>query len=91
MAHHASAKKAIRQTAKHNSANKSRSSEIKTYIKKVEAAIEIKDFNAAQAAFKIAQAKIMRGAQKNILKPNTASRKVSRLALKVKALESVAA
>ena len=88
MAHHASAKKALRQSEKLNAANKSRSSEIKTYVKKVEAAIAAKNYAVAQEAFKIAQAKIMRGAQKNIMKPNTAARKVSRLALKVKALEA---
>jgi len=90
MAHHASAKKALRQNVKHNAANKSRTSEIKTYIKKVEAAIADKNINLAQEVFKIAQAKIMRGAQKNIMKANTASRKVSRLAHKIKAIEAAA-
>ncbi len=88
MAHHASAKKALRQSEKHNERNKARSSEIKTFVKKVLAAIAAKDLPLAQEAFKLAQAKIMKGAQKDLLKPNTASRKVSRLAHKVKALEA---
>ena len=88
MAHHASATKALRQTEKQTAINKSRNSELKTFIKKVEAAVVAKDFNLAQEAFKIAQAKIMKGAQKNLMKPNTASRKVSRLAKKVKAIEA---
>ncbi len=88
MAHHASAKKALRQSLKQNAINKSRNSDIKTFVKKVEAAIAAKDYNLAQEAFKIAQAKIMKGSQKELMKPNTASRKVSRLAKKVKALEA---
>ena len=72
MAHHASATKALRQTVKQTAINKSRNSELKTFIKKVEAAVVAKDFNLAQEAFKIAQAKIMKGAQKNLMKPNTA-------------------
>ena len=88
MAHHASAKKALRQNVKQNEINKARSSDIKTFIKKVLAAVAAKNLALAQDAFKLAQAKIMKGAQKNLMKPNTASRKVSRLALKVKALEA---
>ncbi len=88
MAHHASAKKALRQNLKQNAINKSRSSDIKTFVKKVEAAIVAKDYNSAQEAFKIAQAKIMKGCKKELMKPNTAARKVSRLAKKVKALEA---
>jgi small subunit ribosomal protein S20 len=90
MAHHASAKKALRQSVKQNARNKSRSSDIKTFIKKVEAAIADKNISLAQEAFKIAQAKIMRGAQKELFKSNTASRKVSRLAHKIKAIETAA-
>ncbi len=90
MAHHASAKKALRQNIKQNARNKSRSSDIKTFVKKVEAAIADKNINLAQELFKVAQAKIMRGAQKELFKKNTAARKVSRLANKVKAIEKAA-
>ena len=88
MAHHASAKKALRQNVKNNERNKSRSSDIKTFIKKVLAAVAAKDLTLAQDIFKTAQSKIMKGAKKNLMKPNTAARKVSRLAQKVKALEA---
>ncbi|MEK6733521.1 MAG: 30S ribosomal protein S20 [Pseudomonadota bacterium] len=88
MAHHASAKKALRQNEKNNARNKSRSSDVKTFVKKLLAAVEAKDVNLAQSIFKIAQSKIMKAAKKNIMKPNTASRKVSRLASKIKALEA---
>ncbi len=85
MAHHASAKKELRKSLKQKLRNKSRISEIKTFIKKVEAAIAEKNISQAQEFFKIAQSKIMRGADKNVMKSNTASRKISRLANKIKA------
>lgn len=89
MAHHASAKKALRQSIKKREMNKSRSSDMKTFVKKVEAAIAAKDINLAQEMFKLAQSKIMKTARKDIIKKNTASRRVSNLANKVKALEAI--
>lgn len=88
MAHHASAKKELRKSVKRHARNKSRSSDIKTFIKKIEAAVLEKDFGAAQEAFKSAQSKIMRGCKRDLMKPNTASRKISRLAKKVKSIEA---
>lgn len=88
MAHHASAKKAIRQNIKQNANNKSRASDIKTFVKKVEEAVVAKDSTLAQDLLKSAQSKIMKGVKKNLMKPNTASRKVSRLTKKVKAIEA---
>lgn len=84
MANHLSAKKAARQTIKKTLVNKDRSSKIKTYIKKVLAAIKSGLKVEANNAFIIAQSEIMKGVTKNILKLNTASRKVSRLAKQVK-------
>ena len=86
MAHHASAKKALRQSVKHNLNNKSRTSEVKTFFKKVEQAIVDKNLSEAGELFKAAQAKIMRAVGKSTIKKNTASRRISRLALKLKAI-----
>jgi len=86
MANHASAKKRIRQTERRNTVNRNRLSRVRTYIKKVEQAIEAGDADGAKEALKAAQPIIMRGAQKGVLHRNTASRKVSRLAAQVKAL-----
>jgi small subunit ribosomal protein S20 len=86
MANHESAKKAYRQNVKRASQNKSRMSKIKTFIKKVYAAIATGSVKDAEANFKIAQSEIMCGVKKEILKLNTASRKVSSLANKVKAM-----
>jgi small subunit ribosomal protein S20 len=84
MANHKSAKKRIIRNANRAEINKSRISRIRTFIKKVESAITSGDQAAAQTALKEAQPEIMRGVTKGVLHKNTASRKVSRLAARVK-------
>ncbi len=86
MANTPSAKKAIRKIAARTEVNKDRRSRMRTYIRKVEEAIASGDKAAAAAALKEAQPEIMRSAQKGVVHKNTASRKVSRLAARVKAL-----
>ena len=86
MAHHKSAKKRIRQTATKTDINRSRMSRIRTFVKKVEVAISSGNAQDAQAAFSSAQPEIMRGVSKGVLSLGTASRKVSRLSKRVKAL-----
>lgn len=61
-------------------------SRVRTFVKKVETAIESGDKTAAQAALKAAQPEIMRGVTKGVLRRNTASRRVSRLSARVKAM-----
>lgn len=90
MAHHKSAQKRIRQTARRSSVNRSRTTRIRTFIKKVEAAIASGDVKGAQEALRQAQPEIMRGVSKGVLKLSTASRKVSRLASRVKSLRAAA-
>ncbi len=90
MAHHKSAQKRIRQTVRKTAVNRSRTSRIRTFIKKVELAIAGGDVNAAEQALGQAQPEIMRGVSKGVLKMGTASRKVSRLTRRVKALRSAA-
>jgi small subunit ribosomal protein S20 len=90
MAHHKSAKKRIRQTERRTDINRSRMSRIRTFVKKVEAAIASGNATEAQAALKSAQPEIMSGVSKGVLALGTASRKVSRLAKRVKALSAVA-
>jgi small subunit ribosomal protein S20 len=86
MANTTSAKKAVRKIAKRTSVNRSRRSEMRTYVRKVEEALSAGDVAAATAAFTTAEPIIMRAAQKGIVHKNTAARKVSRLAVRVKAL-----
>ncbi|MBT3764672.1 MAG: 30S ribosomal protein S20 [Rhodospirillaceae bacterium] len=86
MAHHASAKKRIRQTLKRTEVNNTRRGRIRSFIRKVEEAIESGDQAQAQTAFREMQPELMRGAQKGILHRNTASRKLSRLSVRIKAM-----
>lgn len=78
-----SAKRA-RQAADRYAINKARRSRIRTYLRKVEEAIASGDPAAAAAALKDAQPELARGVTKGVLHKNTASRKMSRLAARVK-------
>lgn len=88
MANSPSARKRIRQTERRTAVNKARRSRIRTFIRKVEEAIAKGDSAAAIEALKAAQPEIMRGVSKGVTHKNTASRKVSRLASRVKALSA---
>lgn len=84
MANTPSAKKAVRKIAHRTEVNKARRSRMRTFIRKVEEAIEGGDKEAANAAFKAAQPEIMRSVTKGVMKKNTAARKVSRLSASIK-------
>jgi small subunit ribosomal protein S20 len=86
MANTPQAKKRARQNEKRFAVNKARRSRIRTYLRKVEEAIASGDRDAATAALKAAQPELMRGVTKGVFHKNTASRKISRLASRVKAL-----
>lgn len=86
MANSPQAKKRVRQIARRTEVNTARRSRIKTFIRKVEEAIASGDAAAAKSALQAAQPEIMRGATKGVMHKNTASRKVSRLSARVKAL-----
>lgn len=86
MANTKSAKKATRVIARRTEANKSRRSNMRTYLREVEQAIAAGDAGKAQEALKVAEPKIMRAAQKGVIHRNTASRKVSRLAARLRKL-----
>jgi len=86
MANTSSAKKATRKIEARTAVNKNRRSRVRTYVRKVEEALASGDKGAAEEAFKAAQPELMRAASKGVVHKNTASRKVSRLAQRVKAL-----
>lgn len=88
MANTASAKKRIRQTARRTAVNAARRSRVRTFIRKVEEAIASGDRTAAAEALRLTQPEIMRGAGKGVLHPNAASRKISRLHRRVKAMNA---
>jgi len=88
MANTVSAKKATRKIARRTAVNMNRRSRIRSFMRKVEEAIAAGDAKAASDALKAAQPEIMRAASKGVLHKNTASRKISRLASRVKAIAS---
>ena len=88
MANTSSAKKAVRKIARRTEVNKARRTRMRTFIRKVEEAVAGGDKAAAGEALKAAQPVIMRAVSKGILKKNTASRKVSRLAASVKKISA---
>ncbi len=86
MANSPQAKKRARQNESRLAVNKARRSRIRTFLRAVEEAIETGDKAAASAALQAAQPELMRGVTKGVFHKNTASRKMSRLAARVKAL-----
>ncbi len=86
MANIKSAKKRAKTNEKRRQKNVTRRSDIKTTVKKVLSAIEQKNADNAKKLLTEVESKIARAAGKNLLKKNTASRKIGRLAKKVAAL-----
>lgn len=86
MANTKSAKKAARQMVHRTEINKNRRSHMRTEVRKVEEAIATGDKTAAANALKAAEPILVRTAQKGVIHAKTASRKVSRLAQRVKAM-----
>ena len=86
MAHHKSAEKRIRRNAKRYQINHARKSRMRTFVKKVESAIQRGDKAAAQEALKQAEPELARGVNKGVIHRNTKARKISRLNQRVKAL-----
>jgi small subunit ribosomal protein S20 len=91
MANTAQSKKRARQADARQDVNKARRSRIRTFLRKVEEALTSGNADAAATALNAAQPELMRGVTKGVLHKNTASRKMSRLASRVKALGDVKA
>lgn len=85
MANTSSAKKATRKIARRTEVNRNRVSRVRTFVRRVEEAIASGDQAAAAAALKAAQPELMRAVSRGVIHRNTASRKISRLAARVKA------
>ncbi|MDU5080589.1 30S ribosomal protein S20 [Tissierella sp. P1] len=83
MANIKSAEKRILITEKRTAINKARKSEIKTYIKKFDKAIDNGNFDEAKTLLRTIDKKLKRAAHKNVIHMNNASRKVSRLTKKL--------
>lgn len=86
MANTPGSKKAIRKIARRTEVNKARRSRVRTFVRKLEEAIAAGDAETAKSAFITAQSELMRAVSKGVVHKNTGSRKVSRLAARVKKL-----
>ncbi len=87
MANIKSAKKRVLVAEKKTERNKAIKSRVKTFIKKVYAAIEAGDKAAAQEALRLATAELDKAATKGVYHKNMTARKVSRMAQAVNAME----
>ncbi len=86
MANTASARKRVRQIERRTARNQARKSRMRTFVKKVEAAIAGGDKAAAAVALRAAQPEMQRAAGKGVTHRNTVARKLSRLSARIKAI-----
>lgn len=91
MANTDSARKRIRQNEKRNARNNARRARVRTFLRKVDAAIASGDKAVAAEALKAAQPEMQRAVSKGVLHGNTVARKLSRLTARVKGLGAPAA
>jgi small subunit ribosomal protein S20 len=84
MANTDSARKRIRQNTVRTARNTARKSRMRTFVKKVEAAIAGGDREAANAALREAQPEMQRAAGKGVIHSNTVARKLSRMSAAIK-------
>lgn len=88
MANNPGAKKAIRKIARRTEVNKARRSRVRTFVRKLEEALDAGDASSAKAAFQLAQSELMRAVGKGVIHKNTGARKVSRLAARLRKLQA---
>lgn len=88
MANSAGSKKRARQAVKRRAHNASLRSMVRTYLKKVVAQIEAKDYDQATKALNTAQPVVDGMARKGIISKNKAARTISRLNARVKDLKA---
>ncbi|MEM6414929.1 MAG: 30S ribosomal protein S20 [Pseudomonadota bacterium] len=88
MANTTSAKKMVRKIARRTEVNKSRRSRVRTFLRRIEDAIQSGDKSAADLAFKEAQPELHRAVNKGVFHKRTVARKLSRLSARVKALSA---
>lgn len=88
MPSHKAQKKSMRQSKKKNIQNTANRSELKSAVKKINAAIEKKDFEDASKQYQFAQKLIDKAVKKNLIKSNKAGRDKSRLMKRINDLKS---
>ena len=90
MARSLSSRKRLRQTVVRTARNKSRRSELKTAVRKVQDAIVKRDVEAGEAAFREACSVLDRGGDRKTIHKNAAARRKSRLARRLNELKAAA-
>ena len=86
MANTSSAKKMARKIERRTALNKARRTRMRTYVKKVDAAIATGDQDQARAALRTAESEVMKAVSKGVIHKNAGARKVSRLSARVKSM-----
>lgn len=90
MANNPGAQKAIRKIERRTAVNRARRSRVRTHLRQFEEAVAGGDAATAQTAFVKAQSELMRAVSKGVVHKNTGARKVSRLAARLKGMDSSA-
>jgi small subunit ribosomal protein S20 len=90
MANTSSAKKAARQAVKRTAVNKMRKTRMRTQVRTAEEALAGQDAKAAATAARAAEGAMMKAAAKGVIHKNTAARKASRMAARVKKMAASA-
>lgn len=90
MANHPSAEKRHRQSERRRQRNRHHTSTMRTFVKRVVAAVESKDAAGARTALAAAIPVIASTAQKGVIRKETAARKISRLTKHVNRLSQPA-
>jgi small subunit ribosomal protein S20 len=85
---HTSALKKYRQSEKRAEANQTIKSKIRTYVKKIETAVQNKDSESAKTLVKAAFSEWDKAARKNIIHKNAASNQKARLSRLVKSISA---
>ncbi|WP_306015082.1 30S ribosomal protein S20 [Oceanicaulis sp. MMSF_3324] len=86
MANTSSAKKMARKIERRTALNKARRTRMRTYVKKLDAAIATGDQEQARAALRTAESELMKAVSKGVIHKNAGARKVSRLSARVKSM-----
>ena len=86
MANTPQARKRIRRNNRRTEVNGNRIARVRSYLKRVELALDAGDADAAKTALREAQPELARGVARGVMHKNTASRKMSRLSKRVAAL-----
>jgi small subunit ribosomal protein S20 len=83
---HKSTIRRARQSEKRQARNRAALSAVKSLVKKVHAAVTDKKADEAKASLQVATSALSKAVSKGVLKPNTASRRISRLTRHVNSL-----